>query len=217
MIKRISILFFCLSLVPAASEAVNWKIGAKGGISGASTLGRDSQRNSKYLRGIAAGGQVTAMVNDWFGLQLEGNYAIKGFRGAGTSPATETRLDYLEIPLLMRFRYNTGRLDAPYVLFGGYYGSLMSATFSTSMDDPVLGLVETETDIADFVKAADMGIITALGMEFPLGAASIFLEIRWTGGMVTVVEPPVVPAGVTAPPTPMVRTSNGSFLIGLAF
>ena len=102
----------------------------------------------------------------------------------------ETRLQYLELPLTIKYELMHGPFK-PYIHAGGYYGWLTDAlkNINTTNTDVASGS-ETEIDVTelsvgieDRTKRANYGIIGGVGFTQNIGNARIGLEINYQYGL----------------------------------
>jgi hypothetical protein len=169
----------CLGILligcPAAAQERGIGFGVKGGVNLAtqSTAGTAGSTPLDTRTGILAGGFVTVPLGSRLDLQAEGLYALKGakltFQGIGSTLA----LDYLEVPLLARWRLTGGhrRLFAA----GGIAPALrLRARALTTFSGSTEAL-----DVADQVERLDLGAVAGGGVEI----GSLILDARYTLGL----------------------------------
>ena len=65
------------------------------------------------------------------------------------------------------------------------------------------------------MNGGEMGVITSLGMSFPIKAVKLFMEVRWTGGMTNISNS--APDPTDSHDMRDLRTSTGSILFGFGF
>lgn len=101
----------------------------KGGVLGGLTATQvDGDSYGGYDKvGFVAGGLVNTEINDHFRLQMELTYINKGSRKVpdpkkGDYSELLIRLDYVEVPLVVRYKIDQFRLEA-----GPYYGRLINS------------------------------------------------------------------------------------------
>jgi hypothetical protein len=102
----------------------------------------------------------------------------------------ETRLQYLELPLTIKYELMHGPFK-PYIHAGGYYGWLTDAlkninttnTDVASGSDTEIDVTELSVGIEDRTKKANYGIIGGVGFTQNIGNARIGLEINYQYGL----------------------------------
>lgn len=146
--------------------------------------------DSEYRQGMAVGAFLQLPVTERFGLQQEVLYVQKGSRQAigveileiPTTLDVVYDLDYLEIPLLLRYVWLRGRRLDAYSL-GGF-------AFALKVKDHyrLRGLVVGEEDqvpvradaAMDEVDIFDFAFVYGMGLEMPVWGQRFFLEYRFS-------------------------------------
>lgn len=176
---RIVSLLMVVALLGVGSPAVaQVSGGVKGGVSFAN-LSDDSSREADLdnRTGIVAGGFVTWPVGAYFAIQLEGLYAQKGAAFDQSGVEGVTKLDYVEVPLLLVVSTAPPRSSgASFQFFGG-----PSVAFKVRAKGS--GTFEGETvdvDIPDdSIEKIDLGVVVGAGATF----SRFSLEGRYTIGL----------------------------------
>ena len=115
-------------------------------------------------------------------------YSGRGAEGTEDGLTIQIKLRYLEIPLLLGYRFPTTGAR-PYVLGGAQLGFKTGCTFegtdgnvtaSFDCDDPDL-------DIADF-KTFDFGAVAGGGVIVPFGGNELTFDLRYTLGLTKIEE-----------------------------
>lgn len=171
--SKISTLFVFLQL-PALSFGLA-RLGIQGGLnlSGAST---GSSINVTGRSGLALGALLELGPDQGLGLQIEGMYVQKGGQipsgstAFSLSPTSTTKiaLDYLEFPVLMKYKIDTPLLK-PHFILGPYLAFKMK-------NEATVGL--TPSTIPS--KSSELGMTAGAGIELaftPL--TSFFASLRY--------------------------------------
>ncbi len=105
------------------SVAGQTAIGLRGGVTWADAAFIDQFTSEALLRKVA-GGFVTLPVSERGDVQLEALYIERGFSTSGLHhDGSNTRMSYLDFPILLRFRLTPGFSRVrPIVLAGAYWG-----------------------------------------------------------------------------------------------
>jgi hypothetical protein len=107
-----------------------------------------------------------------FAVAADGFLFSEGFSGS-------LDLDYLELPLfLVVAKRGTGL--RPYVMAGPTFGYLLSADARARGEQS--GLSQS-AEVTDSFKRGDLGIALGVGLQFPAGPASVFVEARYVQGL----------------------------------
>ncbi len=209
----------------AQDEKENY-IGVKGGISIPQLSGGDDNILSRDFKSRIApnfGAFVEIGVTEKFSIQPEVNFAGQGGKRTGVQPITQNppglpqlppgnfffgdfentaELNYLEVPVLAKYKF--GKKDKPrvYVNGGLFYGRLLTAKTKTKgtstifLDEagqvplllppngtPVPDIDFTATtDIKDDVNKNNLGVTGGGGIEIPVGKNYILIDARVSRG-----------------------------------
>ena len=160
-------------------------IGLKIGVNMAEFYG-DDVGSSSWKDGLCAGGFVTYNINDWFAIQPELLFTMKGSKQKGGNSGEEWKktvsLNYLEIPILARVKLpieNGGSLYSGFALamkLSGKSNTKFEAT-GESVDE----------DIED-IKSPDLGLVFGWGWDsfFDELVKGLRLELRLTLGLMRI-------------------------------
>ncbi len=107
----------------------------------------------------------------------------------------EVGVNYLELPLIVRYSFGNGRLK-PHLLGGGYYGYFISArksVFTTGVDEASGGVNEfsqgeQSTDANKLFIRSNLGWLAGAGAEYNLGNVVFVLDIAYRQGVNNIVS-----------------------------
>jgi hypothetical protein len=220
------VLTICSLSIYAQDEKENY-IGVKGGISIPQLSGGDDNILSRDFKSRIApnfGAFFEIGITDKFSIQPEVNFAGQGGKRKGIQPITQSppgvpqlppgnflfgefentaELNYVEVPVLAKYKF--GKKDKPrvYVNGGAFYGLLVSAKTKTSgmssifLDEagqvplllppagtplPPVDFTAT-TDIKDDVNRDNFGITGGGGIEIPVGKNYLIIDARVSRGL----------------------------------
>lgn len=168
-------------------------------ISNGNTLnGGDLQSKTGLAIGVAFG----IPLSDALSVQPELLFIQKGYREAGGGSTANFGLNYLEVPLLLRYRI--GEADelhffgyaGPYVGFG-LGGNLKAKSGSISFDGKLKFGEEPDNyngnDFylggSDDVNRLDLGLNIGAGVGLPVGPGAVTLEARYGAGFMNLFKP----------------------------
>lgn len=161
--------------------------GVKLGLSMANLNGGIVDGESKA--GFAAGGYAGYKIADPLLVQIEALFVMKGaVIDTGLGLSESVRLNYLEIPLLVKASFPTRAVKkpsfyasdpglTPYVCFGPAFAIKMSGAYAINEDT-----AEVET--------VDVGITFGGGFDAGVGKGKITVDLRFNLGIMDVVEVP---------------------------
>jgi len=174
------VLCLCLPALASAQTAV----GVKGGVSLSNITG-DTEEQPEWLLGWSAGGFVGIHLVPSLYLQPEVLYTRKGSKLKEGGSTAKTNLDYVELPVLLRFSPEAAKIGID--LFGGIAPAVRTrARFVFEGGGGLDGLEDLDTDISDLITKWDVGVVVGAG--FHLGAFTT--EFRWTEGLTNIIEDP---------------------------
>jgi hypothetical protein len=181
-------------LLPNSSLASGIKGGLKIGVSSAKLHGDDVGdledllgEDLKSRIGFSVGGFITFNISEMFAIQPEVLYTMKGLRYEeeifGETLKVWMKLDYLEIPVLVKIIFPSPGGVNPYLFAGPAVAIKVSgkvkAEFAGESD---------EEDIED-MKSTDFGLVIGAGVDFGFGAlgkGTLSVDIRYSLGLSTI-------------------------------
>lgn len=171
--------------------------GIKAGINLTSLDGfNDAQTSSSQRTGVLIGGFMTFDMTPVVSFEPELLLSMKGsklhFSSSGVATDTTTRVDYLEVPLLLRVGNSAKNHASVYALAGPAVGILIRAT-------------DNGVNIKSSVKRADVGVVAGVGVTL----TRALFEARYTFDLVDLNK-------VQAPSGPH-KNRVLSFIVGLVF
>lgn len=145
-------------------------------------------------------------------VQPEVYYVTKGVNGTEGDEFSEYKFSYLEIPLLFKFKIPIVSDIKPVVFAGPYAAFNLSAKEIQTENG-----VKEETDLEDFVKKMDYGLVIGAGIEYTLKFGKLILDVRYTLGLVNMMQYlDIITSGVMDDDD-WFKTRSFTIMIGLAF
>ncbi|HUF03945.1 MAG TPA: porin family protein [Aridibacter sp.] len=234
--KVVSMVFvFLLTAIPALGQDVaGTYVGFKGGVSIPQLSGGEDNELSRDYRSRVApnfGVFFDLGITDRFSVQPEVNFAGQGGKREGIQPVTQdlpglptlppgnfyyadfdntAELNYLEIPVLAKYRFRDRDKPRFYVNGGVFYGRLLSAKQKTEgsstlyLDpdgtipvllppngDPLPPLpFDATTDVADDLNKNNFGFTGGGGVEMPFGRNYLLFDARVSRGVLDLQKDP---------------------------
>lgn len=163
-----------LCATSAAAQGVS--VGARAGVSLA-TLRFEGDASGQTLDsrfGGVGGVFVTFPLVSWLELQPEVLYAMKGARLNEDGIASQVWLDYVDVPVLVRFSRRGAGAFRYYLVGGPSFGLRVRARTRTDF-----GGATEEIDISDDVERADLAVVAGGGVEF----GALIVDARYSAGL----------------------------------
>ena len=206
MTRSIKIFAFLLLVLTSSVSTGQSYIGVFGGLNSSKLTG-DSPNKAKYksLMGANVGAYIDIKLGKivWLSLQpsytQEGtkiSYSVKGLEEPVDS--ISIRLDYFSLPVFLKVSSTNGRF---YALGGIETGLLLNNSISSHGSKQ-----DVDPNIADWNLAAHFGA----GIRIPVGLPRLFVELRYSQGLVNLTDEPVEKSYV-----PRVKTSGFKVLAGI--
>lgn len=196
MFTAFAVVLLSIFLTPElALSQVTADFGAKVGISYTRLLGDTAdEADLEAKTGVTGGAALTLHLNDRFAFQTELLYVRKGGKmtivgidqlGFLREITTSWELDYLEMPLLAKYKLPSNGIAQPGFYAGPAIAYSINANKSTKTFDD-----ETETEDFDSVKTTDVGLILGADLHFKLSKGHIVFDFRYEPGLLNVLESP---------------------------
>jgi hypothetical protein len=170
--KKFLSLFAFVGLLAVGANAQGISGGVKLGMNLANqTISADGFTVSPSFRtSIHAGGYVTVMVSEKFGVQPEILYSGQGAKNGSYS----FKANYISVPVLLRLNFT----PVFSVHAGPQIGIMMSAK------EEIEGGGES-VDVKDDYKSTDVGVAAGLGVDLPMG---LNFGFRFVKGMTNIAD-----------------------------
>lgn len=139
--------------------------------------GPNSEDYSSKL-GFGVGAVVDWPLTGQFDLHAEPMFLQKGGKIETSSFVGKLKVNYLEIPLMIRYTYEYSSSLLPYAMAGPSVGLLSSARFIVKN--------EGEQDEKENTKGLDFGVGIGGGIKIPKGNNTFFAETRYVLGLANI-------------------------------
>jgi opacity protein-like surface antigen len=150
--------------------------------------GTEQLTTSRTTFGI--GGVFGFRLNQNVCLELEPMYLQKGGTDLAdrTNPDINWKMSFLEVPAFLKVSF--GNEFRPYVMAGPTIGFLLSSTAEGEVGHLYGGqpLQVYKADLKDASKSFDFGIALGAGVGITIGMKTIFLDGRYTFGLVDLLQ-----------------------------
>jgi len=171
--------------VPAQSTnpvAAQIAIGPFMGLNYTSVYGPDASGTDSRTD-FAFGGQIDVAISGDGMLRTGLIYSRRGFSASESGTTLSFKISYLEVPLLIGYRFPTSNNVRPYIMGGGqlgfkvgclFEGSNAGASATVACEDPNIG--------ADF-QSTDVSLVGGAGIAMPVGLDRFVVDVRYALGL----------------------------------
>jgi opacity protein-like surface antigen len=152
--------------------------GLKLGLNLSTVKGSDaSQLNASTKNGFVGGGFLIYGISDQLAIQPEVLYSVEGSDGSPGGQSGSLEIEYLEIPLLMKYYFNTSGSVKPSIMAGPVPAFKLSATGSSSAGS---------ADVSSDIKSFEFGLALGGGADYALQSGKILFDVRYNLGLTKV-------------------------------
>jgi hypothetical protein len=165
------------------------RIGVIGGLNLAKFGGEDTADNLENRVGLLGGLSLTKARPGALGFEIDGLYSMKGAKSSGAASEATFKLDYLEVPLLLRYDFPVAGTIRPHLAVGpsvalrvGCSAEGRSGGVTVSLDCDDAGDESFGSDLRTF----DAGIVVGGGVDFTAGRNTLTLGARYSYGLLSI-------------------------------
>jgi opacity protein-like surface antigen len=173
MKKTLLVLSLVVCFLMGSMNLVAASYGVKGGINFAKVTDVVDGTDTKMRTGISLGLFLEYELSENLSIQPEVLYSMKGIKLESLLGDVEWKLDYIDIPVLLKYKFGSGESMKPYLLVGPYIG----IKASDKVDSP---LGEYDAD----AKSMDFGMTLGLGAQI----SNFLVEARYSMGLAKVFD-----------------------------
>ena len=154
-------------------------VGIKGGMN-ISNMSVDPQEleDDGSLKSYAVGAWWGIPVNRRLTIQPEAFYSVRGDAETVDGYTTSTQMGYIDVPVLAKIGFMHGAPAQPSLFIGPSLAVNVSANSQLEGDG-----TDTEIDVADQVRAFDLGLVVGGGVDFVLGERTFGIDLRYSKGL----------------------------------
>ncbi len=184
-----ALLMVVLCLAACVLPLNSRQLGVKAGLNIAGLNG-DYVVDLESLSGARFGAFLCLDLSGGLKLQPELYYVRKGasyettgvYESIAYTLEADMMLDYIEIPLLLKYVVHSGSLE-PFFFAGPYYAFQLAA--KSEMVLSFEGYSDTVAEKKDMeeIKSSDFGLVFGAGLNIPLGRLDLILDARYSIGL----------------------------------
>lgn len=188
MLRKTLALGVLILLVGSQIFASQWEFGLKAGmIRSKAGISRDLPYITVGpINELTLGSYLSYFfIKDQLGLQPEINYSVKGFdvleTDRGQKISSKYKISYIEIPVLISYRFLLRGRFKPGLVFGPNFG------FAHKVREIQTAFGDTEKrELDDNLKKMDVGLVFGGNIRYYLGSISVILSARYILGLVNI-------------------------------
>jgi hypothetical protein len=188
--NRRSILFASALLITAgvstASAQVGMgphtSVGVLGGVNFANVWG-DGVTGAKTRTGAVAGLSFDFHLAPHVRLEIDGLYSQQGAKGDFDGDELTLKLDYVQVPVLLKYRFPTHTSVHPFLVLGPYVGFRIKCELASGSDSE-----ECVDFFGENAKSTDFGGTVGAGLGFRLGKQELSLSARYSMGFEKIIS-----------------------------
>lgn len=206
---KISTIFTFSLLIMASQVNGQSSIGLIGGLN-FTNLKADDFTKTTNRKGVGIGGVIDLRLGRKIELRLIPMFSQKGNRVLESPSGIESKfsLDYFDVPFLLKYTIRETSF-APYFLAGPNLAFMIRSKKSTSKEENLR--------IDHALKTLDLGLNFGLGVNFPMLNWILFVESRYSIGLLDINEHSTgLPSG-TLNVLSDIKTKGLHFLVGVLF
>jgi hypothetical protein len=135
-----------------------------------------------WKTGFCGGVFMSYKVNNWFTLQPELLYSMKGMKfGFLTESLLTISLDYIEIPVLAMADIPLEGTLRPFFYAGPVIGFNVRSNIAVAFED-----FDAETDMGEFVNGTEFSLALGLGLNIRIAGRDAILDFRYEPGLTNI-------------------------------
>jgi len=188
--RQLSVLVLMLIVVcAAAANAGEMSFGVKGGLVMTNVTGipEEWEDAQSYRTNFSGGVFLNYAFDEALSIQPELLYVPKGVKGTlydGFMDVDVTpSIDFIEIPLLLKFTVPTEGKVHPCIFAGPSLGFVTSSKLKIN-----LGWLSSSVDMSDFTNGTDFGVVAGAGIGYDTRYGLLSIEARFQRGFSNIIE-----------------------------
>lgn len=180
MNSRKIVIFACLGFLSLVPLQAQWEIGGLIGlnIAGISVPTGTSSENYSSKLGLGIGAVVDRPLTDHVILHLEPMFLQKGGTIKTSSYTLKFIVNYIELPILIKYAFHINSTLVPYAMAGPSIGFLTNAKVKDESGDT--------QDEKGNTNGFDFGLGLGGGVSYPHGNMTFFAETRYVFGLANI-------------------------------
>lgn len=191
---RIAALALTLTMLPASLLAqeggTGMQLGLKAGVNLA-TLNTDGETPGRRTGFIGGAHLTISLPNSMFYFQPELLYSMKGFSEEVDGDTGTLALDYVDIPVLVGIRFDTGGSVTPRVFLGPQASVKTSCKLKGDIGDGGSGSIDCDSELLGGgleTKSVLFDMLFGAGLDLDMGKLDVVFDARYDLGLTDALE-----------------------------
>jgi opacity protein-like surface antigen len=139
--------------------------------------------SAKTRTGIMGGISADVHIAPQLGLEIDGLYSQQGAKENLDGQDVTLHLDYVQVPVLLRYRFPTHTPVRPFIVLGPSVGFRVKCELTASSDSATCNDVFNEN-----AKSVDVSGVVGAGLGFKLGKEELSISGRYSMGFTKVFQ-----------------------------
>ena len=153
------------------------------------TLGGSDVVSADSRGGIRVGASTLLPLRPNLDLQLGTAYATKGATEQEFGVDVEFEIDYLEIPLLLRFTPSIEGTLSPHFMVGPALALRVGCSAKAGAEGVEISVDCDDAEFGDEIKTMDFGAVAGAGLDIPTsGSLTVSLDVLYNLGLSSISE-----------------------------
>ena len=172
---------FLLSPPPASSQT---SLGFQAGLSMGTLAGKDKGGDFDYRMAFGGGAFLNFSLSEILSVQPELSYMSRGAKESYDGYDIKLKLNYIEIPVLLKFDVPMEADVSPYFMLGPSFGFKVGCTVNGDQGGTDVDVDCDESGVES--SGFDFGGVVAAGIGFPTGPGQTTLGARYYAGFTSI-------------------------------
>jgi hypothetical protein len=175
-------LFMFAGILSSANAQSPVSFGIKGGMNISNFTGQDYDSDARSGLAVGAALDFSLPVLP-FGIETGVYYSQKGAKSSEDGLTGTLKVDYIEVPLMAKFRLGPPGPITPHLVLGPYAGFNINSEAELSGDGGSIS-----GDLSDDTNSTEFGGVAGVGIDFNLGLTKLNAQLRYSYGFTSVFE-----------------------------
>ncbi|HKW10261.1 MAG TPA: porin family protein [Gemmatimonadaceae bacterium] len=155
------------------------------GLNNTSAYGSDATDVSSRTD-FAFGGQLDVGLSPDVLFRTGLIYSRRGFDAFDSGTSLSFKISYVEVPLLVGYRFPTGSNLRPYIMGGGQFGIKVGCLFEGRNGSASATVACEDPNIGGDFESTDFSVVGGAGIAMPVGLDRFVVDVRYAVGLMKI-------------------------------